>query len=172
MPRKRSAAMTTTGMMTAIAIIPPVPSPEDFPPELDALRAEGVLVAEVEVLDGGVGVGVGVVTGIVEVITSTEVEPGPSEDGVTTIDEVIATTLEDGGVVEGGTTVVDEGGIEVVEMIVEEMIEVVSEAVEVLTDTEVVVLTVVVSSGVLLVSIRLKGADALTGRHDVDWVPN
>lgn len=138
--------------MTAIAIIPPVPSPEDFPPELWALRAEGVLVAEEDVLEDEEDVRVGVVTGIVEVITRTEVDSGaPGEEGEDTIVEVMSITLleEKDDVVEGATNVVDEGGIEVVITVDEEIIEVEPSEVVVLTNEDVVVLILVVSSAKL-----------------------
>lgn len=138
--------------MTAIAIIPPVPSPEDFPPELCALRAEGVLVAEEDVLEDEEDVRVGVVTGIVEVITRTEVDSGaPGEEGEDTIVEVMSITLleEKDDVVEGATNVVDEGGIEVVITVDEEIIEVEPSEVVVLTNEDVVVLILVVSSAKL-----------------------
>lgn len=60
-------------MTTAIAIVPPVPSPEDFP-VVDALSADGVLEVLVEELDDVDVACVGVVAGIVEVITSTDVD--------------------------------------------------------------------------------------------------
>lgn len=139
--------------------MPPVPSPEDFP-VVDALSADGALEALVEELDDVDVASVGVVPGIVDVITSIDVEGccGAVDGGVETTVEYITTTLEDGGgrvdVDDAGTNTVDDGGIDVVmteaeENIVEEVV-VESEVTDVLNEVEVVVSILVVSTLVAL----------------------
>jgi hypothetical protein len=157
-PIKNAAAMTTIGMMTAIAIFAPEPKPsEEEDPDPEALNAEGVVVALVEVrVVWSVAVSDVVSWENVDVTTTTEggsvVEASGVADGVWVMVAVTSTTLglEVSSDV-GGTTVVD-GGMEVTEVMVvgssEDVsgVEVVSEAVTVtVVEKEVVRLVTVVS---------------------------
>jgi hypothetical protein len=156
-PIKNAAAMTTIGMMTAIAIFAPEPKPSEEDPDPEALNAEGVGVALVEVrVVWSVAVADVVSWENVDVTTTTEggsvVEASGVVDGVWVMVAVTSTTLglEVSSDV-GGTTVVD-GGMEVTEVMVvgssEDVsgVEVVSEAVTVtVVEKEVVRLVTVVS---------------------------
>ena len=151
-PIKKAAAMTTMGMMTAIAIFAPEDKPpEDPDPEPEALRADGV---ELEVDEVAVValVAVSEVVSVlnVDVTTTTEgvgvVEAIGVVEGVCVIVAVTSTTL---GVVEGGATYVVEGAIEVTEVMVVGGREVVSEVV--LDDS--VTVTVVEKEVVKLVDV-------------------
>jgi len=112
--------MTTTGIMTAIAILAPELSPPDPPEPEVALRAEGVDEAEDvrEDVSDVVAV-VGLVAEYVEVMTTTVgANVVPDEVGVLVTVSVTATTLADSVLVVDGGTYVVEGVTEMVETMV------------------------------------------------------
>ncbi len=153
-PIKNAAAMTTMGMMTAIAILPPELSPpEDFELDPEALSADGVdddydvlVVSTVDVSDAVVGEYIDVTTTTV----GGKVLPSVDE-GVSVIVAVTATTLGLEDVVEATTTVV-EGGIDTEETIVEGVVTGVVVTTGVVEELSVTV-TVVVGDVVRLMAV-------------------
>lgn len=140
----------TIGIITAMAIVAPlVKPPEELPLVPEALSAERVDEADVEVcdkVDGSAALGVNVTTGCVDVIVVTT-GPGALDGDCVTIDVTCVTTVVGARVDAGGTVVVD-GGIEVSEVtggsvVVEE--EVVGGSVVVVVSPGVVVGVVVTS---------------------------